>query len=405
MNDVPPHPVGPALPPRPSAGTPASSHTPSAVARHWLQRIRRAGMTPTDPEPAEPLPAAPPTVNLLNRSPFQIGFLVTVGGMTALGIVLAVVSLKTIVVLVLLSLFLSLGLNPVVEWLQKRGVPRPAAVGIVALVLVLVLSLGLWAVVPVVSEQINTLVVNFPSYLTALRTNQQIAAWDAEYQIIEKATQFLEQGSWMTSTFGGIMGAGMLLANVVFSVIITLVLTLYFLGSLPAIKNVIYQLAPASRRARVRYLANEMFGRIGGYMSGMFVVVTLWAVGSFIVFNAVGLGRFSLALTVVVAMFAFIPVVGSFVALAICTLIAFSQSATTGVIVLAYFLIYQQLDAYVVQPRVFSRSLNVPAVLVILGAISGGLLFGVVGALLAIPTVASLLLLYREVVVPHLDRL
>ena len=87
----------------------------------------------------------------------------------------------------------------------------------------------------------------------------------------------------------------------------------------------------------------------------------------------------------------------------IVSIVAFSVSPTAGLITLAYFLIYQQLDAYVVQPRVFSQSMNVPGVLVILGAISGGLLLGIVGALLAIPTVASLLLLYREVVVPHLD--
>ena len=91
------------------------------------------------------------------------------------------------------------------------------------------------------------------------------------------------------------------------------------------------------------------------------------------------------------------------VSAALVVTIAISVSPTAGVICAVYFLVYSQLDAYVVQPRIFSSSLNVPPVLIVLGALSGGLLLGIVGALLAIPTVASLLLLYREVLVPHLD--
>ena len=399
--------AGPALPPGPATPPPpASVPTPAGVSRSWLHRLRRASqLTPADPYPVVPEPGEHSSVSLLHRSPFQIGFLLALGAMAAFGIVTAAANLKSILVLVLLALFFALGLNPLVEWLQRHGLGRAVAVLTVALTLLVVLGLGVWAVIPVLTDQATRLVLNAPEWLQGLRENPQVAGLDAQFQIIDKVSDFLSSGGWMSSLFGGILGAGIALANVVFSVIVTVVLTLYFLASLPGIKNVVYQLAPGSRRPRVQYLANEMFRRVGGYMSGMFVVVTLWAVGSFVVFNVVGLGQYSLAMSVVVATFAFIPVVGSFVALGICTLIAFSVSPTTGIIVLAYFLVYQQLDAYVVQPRVFSRSLNVPAVLVILGAISGGLLMGVIGALLAIPTVASLLLLYREVLLPHLDRL
>lgn len=401
-------PEEPALPTRPATPVrvPKSTPTPVGVARNWLRRMRRgAHLTPADPDREAIVPGDVSRVNLLQRSPFQIGFLLTLGAMTAFGILTAAATLKSILILVLLALFFSLGLNPVVEWLQRRGIPRPLAVLAVALALLAFLGLAVSAIAPVATQQGTNIITNAPSWLQGLRENEQIAELDRQFQIIDKLIGFLSSGSWVSSLFGGILGAGIAVANIVFSVIVTLVLTLYFLASLPGIKNVIYQLAPASRRPRARYLANEMFSRVGGYMSGMFVVVSLWGGGSFLVFNIVGLGQYSLALSVIVAMLAFIPVVGSFVALAICTLIGFSVSLTTGIAVLAYFLIYQQLDAYVVQPRVFSRSLNVPAVLVILGAISGGLLLGVVGALLAIPTVASLLLLYREVLIPHLDRL
>lgn len=340
---------------------------------------------------------------LLERSPFEAGFLAVLGGIAALGLVTVLVNLQSVLVVVVLSLFLALGINPIVDWLVRRSVRRSLAVVAVTLAVLAVLGLGMWAVVPMVSDQGVRLLRNAPGYLQALRENGQIAALDHQFNIIGKITELVTSGAWVNALFGGLLGAGVALATTMASVVMTLVLTLYFLASLPAIKNLIYQFAPASRRDRVRFLANEMFERIGGYLTGMFLVVLLWGLGSFLVLNAVGLGQYALALCIVVAALAFIPIVGWMVSAALVVTIAISVSPTAGVMCAVYFLIYSQLDAYVVQPRIFSSSLNVPPVLIVLGALSGGLLLGIVGALLAIPTVASLLLLYREVLVPHLD--
>lgn len=405
-SEVPVPPPAPTEPHPSAAGAVAASvATPVGVARRWLRRIARGGQaTPADPEgvvePGDPI--AP--VSLANRSPFRLGFMLTLGALTAFGLIQAVVSLRDILVIAWLALFIALGLNPVVEWLNARGIRRGAAVALVALTALTLVVLAGWAMVPLLTEQANRINLNAPYWLQGLRENPQIAQIDARYQVIDKAIAYLSSGTWLTSTFGGIMGAGAMLANLLFTVAMTSILTIYFLASLPAIKNVIYELAPASRRPRVRYLANEAFRRIGGYMSGMFLVITLWGVGSFIVLNIAGLGQYSLALAAVAALLSFIPAVGSTIAGILCAIIAFSDSMTAGVIVLAYFVIYQQLDAYVVQPRLFSKSLNVPAVLIILGALSGGYLLGIIGALIAVPTVASLLLLYREVLLPHLER-
>lgn len=341
---------------------------------------------------------------LLSRSPFRLGFFAAMGWLVAVGLIDQLVKLSGIIILVALSLFLALGLNPLVEFLIRHRVRRGFALLIVIVTMVGILTLGIWAVVPLIQDQITNLIRNAPTYLQQLRENPQIASLDQQFNIINKAIEFMTSGTWFNTIFGGIVGAGRIVASGVFSLIMTVVLTLYFLASLPTIQNTIYRLAPASRRVRVRYLANEMFDRIGGYLTGMFLVVTLWAIVSFILLNVVGLGRYSLALCVTTALFAFIPIVGSSVGMVICSIVAFSVSPFAGLITLLGFLFYQQMDAYVVQPRIFSRSLNVPGALVILGALSGGILLGVVGALLAIPTVASLLLLYREVLIPHLDK-
>lgn len=359
-----------------------------------------SGETAADPTPPRLRLPAP---SLLERAPFQTGFLGVLGGLAAIGLVGVLQSLQTILVIVILALFIALGINPLVEWLVHRGLRRALAVALVTLVVLVVLALGVGAVVPMVNDQGLRLFRNAPGYLQALRENDQIAALDAQFNIISRVSEFVTSGTWVNALFGGLLGAGLAVASTVFSMVMTLVLTLYFLSALPAIKNLIYQLAPASQRPRVRYLANEMFERIGGYLTGMFLVVALWAGGSFIVMNLVGLGAFALALCIVVGALAFVPVVGWMFSAALVATIAFSVSPNAGLVTLGYFILYSQLDAYVVQPRIFSSSLNVPPALIVLGALSGGVLLGIVGALLAIPTVASLLLLYREVLVPHLD--
>jgi predicted PurR-regulated permease PerM len=324
--------------------------------------------------------------------------------MTAFGLISLAASLKNVIVLILLSLAIALGLNPIVEWFHHRGLRRGIAVLIVALGVIGLLVLAGYAVVPVASQQVASLSSQAPAWLENLRQNPQIAAFDAQFQVIGRVVTFLTSGELLSSLFGGLLGAGAVVANVISSFVITVVLTLYFLVSLPTIKEIIYQLAPASRRPRVRYLANEMFKRVGGYVSGLFLVVLLAAVVAFLFLNIVGLSQYALALAVVVGLFAFVPLVGTTISMILVSIVAFSISPTTGIITLLFFLAYQQFDAYVIQPRIFSRSVHVPGVLILIAATSGGLLLGLVGAILAIPITAALLLLYREVLVPHLDR-
>lgn len=396
-----------AEPQRPAAGSPdatGGSGAPAAVSRNWLARWRRITQ-PTPPDINEGRTRGRDAkVSLLDRNPFQIGFFLAIGAMAAYGLVTAVVSLRSILVLVLLSLAIALGLNPAVTWLHHHGFRRGFAVLMVALGLIILLVLAGWALVPVVSEQVNKLLLQSPDYLQNLRNNPQIAAFDAQFGVIDKAVDYLTSGDLLTGLFGGLVGAGQAVAGLIFSVIITVVLTLYFLTALPSIKEVIYQLAPASRRPRARYLANEMFKRVGGYVSGLFTVVLIAMSVAFLFLNVVGLGQYSLALTIVVGLFAFVPLIGTTISMIIVSIVAFAFSTTQGFVTLAFFLVYQQVDAYFIQPRIFSRSVQIPPILVMLAAVSGGLLLGMIGAILAIPITAALLLLYREVLVPHLDR-
>ncbi|MHA6524876.1 AI-2E family transporter [Tessaracoccus sp. G1721] len=398
--------------PTDDAAEPAQAPAPPPRRRGLFRRgagmmaqSARTLLTPT-PEPII-VPVPPAAVDPRERSPwpspFLFGFMGALGVLMAVALAQAIITVQSVLILVVMALFLALGLSPAVEFLTRRRMPRPFAVTIVTIGLLAVIALGVTALVPVLTEQTAALTRNLPQLLQNLAQHPQIAAWEEEYNITQTVTDFFASGALINNLFGGLWGAGRLVANLVFSVIVTLVLTVYFLASLPTIKETLYAFAPRSRRARTRYLADEIFRGVSGYITGMFVIVSVASVCAFVFMNIAGLGSYSLALAFVVALFCFIPLIGSSLAMASVAVVAFAVNPTIGIATIIYFLIYQQFDAYVLYPTVLKRTVKVPGALVVLSAIVGGMLFGVIGAVIAIPTTAALLLLYREIVQPALD--
>lgn len=336
-------------------------------------------------------------------SPFRIGFTGAIGVMIAYGLFQALIQARSVLILLVVAMFIALGLSPAVELLVRRGLKRWLSVLIVLILILAAIALAIVAVVPVFTTQITTLINTAPQILQALLQNQQINDFNERFQVITKAVEYLSSGALVSQLFGGLLGAGRVVLSAVFSGITLLILTLYFLASLPAIKNSIYQLAPASRRDRVRELADQIFARIGAYLSGMFIVVTTAGLTTFVFLMIIGLGEFALALAVVVAILDFIPMVGASVAAVVVAIVAFVHSPTAGIAAIIFYVLYQQFENYVVQPRVMKRSVNVPGAITVIAALLGGTLLGVVGALLAVPTAAALMLLMREVAQPRLD--
>lgn len=337
-------------------------------------------------------------------SPYRFGFFGCLGVFTAYVLVEAALEISAILLMVLVALFVALGLNPVVETMTRRGLPRVLAVLAVFLVLAALLTLVVLAVLPVFTEQIDALLQSAPASLAQLRDNSLIADLDQRYGVLDRVIGFITSGDLIQALFGGLLGAGRFIANALVASIVTLVLTLYFMSSLPAIKQVIYRLSPASQRPRVRYLADQIFGKVGSYLTGMFVVVACAGVLSFVFLSVIGLGEYALAVAAVVSMLSFIPLVGSTLSLVLVGAVCFGSSVPQGVAGVVYYLVYQQFEAYVIYPRVMAKSVKVPGPVTVIAALAFGTLLGIVGALIAVPTAAALLILYREVLIPRLDR-
>jgi predicted PurR-regulated permease PerM len=286
---------------------------------------------------------------------------------------------------------------------MSRNVRRGTAIAIVFLgVIGAFVGFG-FAVVPPVVEQSNAFAGDLPNYLEDLRKNSTVRQLDEDYGIIERAKEYVSSGDIGERLFGGLVGVGRVVLNAVFGAFSVLIMTLYFLAALPSMKRQAYRLVPATRRERVRLLTDEALSRIGGYVSGAFVVATIATVTSYVFLLIVGM-PYALALAVFVGLLDLVPLIGATLAAVVVSLIGFTESLTIGVACVAFYVAYQQFENYVIYPRVMRRAVDVPAPLTVVAALLGGALLGVVGALLAIPTAAAVLLVVRQVAIPRMDR-
>jgi len=340
---------------------------------------------------------------LRRSNPFMFGFFAALGVLVAWGLWNALGQARSVLILLLVSMFIAVGLNPLVEWFMRRGLKRGLSVGVVFLLMIMAVAGVGFAIVPVVTDQINSLIRNAPDYLDLLTKSRTLNELNDRYQFIQKAQDYIQDPALAQRAFGGILGVGKVVANALFSGFTILILTLYFLASLPTVKRAAYSLVPATRRPRVAILGDEVLSRVGGYVSGQFVVAACAGFSMFVFLQIVGVREYALALAIVVMFTAFIPMVGGLIGVVIVALIGFTTGLWTGVACLAYGIIYQQIENYVIAPRIMRRAVDIPGAVTVIAALLGGALLGVVGALLAIPTAAALLLIIREVWVRKAD--
>jgi predicted PurR-regulated permease PerM len=164
-------------------------------------------------------------------------------------------------------------------------------------------------------------------------------------------------------------------------------------------KQALYALAPARNRPRLADMTERITASVGGALIGSVILSSINAGVVFVLHLLIGL-PFPALMAMIAFVITLIPLFGSVIFWILGTGIALFSSPTQALIFGVAYLIYIQLESYVVSPRVMTRAISIPAALVLIGALVGGALAGVLGVLLALPVMASILLIIREVVVP-----
>jgi predicted PurR-regulated permease PerM len=339
--------------------------------------------------------------------PFYFGFMVTVGALLALTTLRALASASAVFILIIISIFLAAGLNPAVLFFQNRGLKRGMAVGAVMASVLLFVGIFIAVAVPPLLDQFNSLLNNAPQLVRDLNNNAFVNDLNNKYGVIDslqtKVNLVIKDGQFAITAFGGVIGVGKAVVSGLVSTITILVLTLYFLSSLPQVIEIGLKFVPASRRDRVSKLVNAIVGRIGSFIGGQAIIAAIAAIFILIMGLIIGM-PYTGPLAMFVLICGFIPLVGHFIGMSVVTLVSLTDSLSTAAIALASYVIYVQIENYVITPRIMKRSLSIPGLVTIIAALLGTSLLGLVGGLLAVPIAAAVLLILDEVVFPRADQ-
>ncbi|WP_433387258.1 AI-2E family transporter [Micromonospora sp. KLBMP9576] len=335
----------------------------------------------------------------LRRSNFLVGFTGAAGVLLAYALYLGLRNAAGILVLLVIALFLAVGLHPAVVRLRSWGLPHGLAVAVVALTVVLLLCGGAFALVPPIVTQSGQFVDQLPSYLEALRRNEAVNDLVERYDLMQRLQNAVNADT-VGQALGGVLGGAQLVFGTVFRGLTVLVLTIYFLAYFNRLRELGYSLVPRSRRERVRLIGDEILTKVGAYMVGALTIAVLAGVSTYVFALVVGL-PYPFALAVVVAVTDLIPQIGATLGAVIVSLVGFATDLPVGIACAVFFLIYQQVENYLIYPKIMRRSVSVNEVAALVAALLGVSLLGVVGALIAIPAVAALQLILREVVLPR----
>jgi predicted PurR-regulated permease PerM len=296
---------------------------------------------------------------------------------------------RNILVLVIIALFIAVSLDPAVRWLIKRGLRRSHAVTLVVLLMLMLFGVFIWSIVPPLIDQGSKLIADLPGYLKKLpEQSRPFRELSDRYNLTNRLSDLA--ATLPAKIAGGALGFVQQFFGLLFSTLTVLVLTIYFMADMPRMRRGLVRLFPHRRRPQVADIVNVVVDKVGAYMIGNLIISLFAGVSTFMCLSLVRV-PFALPLAIAVAITDLIPLVGATLGAALCVLVTFFTVDLwpAGVVVLVFFIVYQQVENYLIAPRVLRNTVDLSSVSVLLVALIGGSVLGVVGALMSIPIAAA----------------
>jgi len=325
--------------------------------------------------------------------------------LTVVGVLLGVAAALQIVYVargvitwMLVAVFLALALNPAVDWLERRGLPRGAAVGLTFLgVLAGIAVLGA-TFIPTLVDQVRDFVNQIPNYVDDLIKGEgRLGFLEEDYHIVQRIKDAVADGG--AARVLGISGTALAVTKgVITAVVATLTitfLTFFMLLEGPAWMERLYSLLPPDSQARWRAVGRDIYRTVGGYVTGNLLISLIAGITSTIVLLIMGV-PFAVALGLLVALLDLIPLAGATIAAILVGTVSFLHTIPAGIVVVVFFLVYQQLENHVLQPLIYGRTVQLSPLPVLIAVLIGAELAGVLGALGAIPVAGSIQVILRD---------
>jgi predicted PurR-regulated permease PerM len=356
-------------------------------------------------ETTTPDPAVPPEADGWQRRwppmSYWVRALLTTAGVVA--VLVALWSVINIVILILMAAVLAIGLDPAVRRIERRGTSRGRAVAFISVGALAVVVLFALLVIPRLVTQIGELAENIPGYVERLsQRDDALGRYFQENDVAARLQTFVEDlPQKITTSFGTIVGVAGRVGSAIFNVVTVVILTIYFMASLPRMRRTAAIVFEPGMRERAQSVVDQAINRIGGYVAGILTTASIAGVAALLFFSILGLVGagipFAFPLAVWAALAGLIPAVGAYIGAAPAVIVGFFQSGLTGVLILVYFIVYQQIENYAIQPRIMKNAVNLSPAAVVVATLVFGSLGGFAGALLALPAAATIKVVFVEV--------
>ena len=371
-----------------------------------LRSVRRPvrAVAPSTPQNRQP------TVGITLKA-FRVGFMGALGAGVGLGVLSGLGTISSLLTYIGLAYFFALALEPILAWAIGRGIRRPAAVALAFTALIILAAAVVFAIVPAVTAQFESLVDGAPKALRTLTSQPWFDDLAKQFGLsstldgtVDSITDFLSNPAHLQSIGGGLLSVGSGLLDGFAAVFVVLVLTVYFAATLPRMTDRAFRLVEASKASRFRPVYDEMTHSVGRYVAGQVLLAAINATLTcllLVVFHVPGV----VLLTAIAFIGALIPIIGTAVEAVVIITVSLFASPAAAIAAIIFFLVYHPLEAYVIAPRILSRAVHVSGALVVIAVVGGAALGGILGALVAVPTVAAASVLIERVIVPRQAKL
>jgi predicted PurR-regulated permease PerM len=332
---------------------------------------------------------------------FRVRTIFTVlAAVLAVALLLHVLSVaRQVIVWILIAVFLTMAINPAVDRLQAYGIKRRAPAVILAMLGVLLAIVAIGALfIPTLIDQVNNFANALPGYVKDVTAGRgRLGFLETRYHVVERV-QNAVQGGGAAKLFG-FSGIALAVTKSIITFIVGTVtvifLTVFMLLEGPSWIDRAFTLVPERSQARWRKVGHDIYRTVGGYVTGN-LFISLIAGSATTVVLLIMRVPYAVALGLVVAILDLVPLAGATIAAVIVGTVAFLHGIPAGIVVVIFFILYQQLENHILQPLVYGRTVQLSPLVVLISVLIGSQVAGVLGALAAIPVAGAIQVIVRD---------
>jgi len=306
--------------------------------------------------------------------------------LTLVGFIWLLVQVKFILLSLFIAVILALGFEPAVRWFRKRGLPKALAILLIFLIILSLLVFLLAAGVPLVVQQTTRLLTQLPVLLDSIVRLPGIENY------LDSLAQALTTQA--TSVPGAVVRVGVGAFSSVFTVVTILFFTAYILADFDKLHDTVLSLFAPADHGGLEKLILEIEQQVGSWLRGQFILCTIVGLGTYAGLRLLRV-EYAMPLAIVAGFLEILPNLGPLISMIPALIVGFSQSAITGLGVVALFTLVQQLENNLIVPKVMRMVVGLHPLVTMVAILSGAKLFGLLGALMAVPITLVLITTVR----------